>query len=445
MEVHVESAGGLARRLHVKIPYERLQQELDTRLKRLAARARVPGFRPGKAPLKLIQQQYGASVRQDAIDELVRESWPQALEQAQVRPAGAPSIEIVEGQAGEPFRYVAHFDVFPEVRLEHLDRIEVKKPRVEITEADVERLIESLRRARRSLETVTRPARVGDVATVDFEGRIEGQTFPGGTGDKVDIEIGERRFLPELEDTLLGRTPGERFTADIRFPEDYRAEDLRGKLARFEITLVALKEPKLPAPDDAEFLAAHGVEAGAGLAGLQAKCRSALEAERDKALRAYLKRQVLEQLLAAHPVEVPASQIEQEIARLREETASRMQLSRAGRLKPEKLQQLLPDTLFEEAARRRVALGLLMREVIRSRGIQPDHARVERALDELAADYEHPETVKQFYRSRPELMRGLEAGVLEEQVVESLLQEAKSSEVAMTLEDLLKSQAQPAA
>lgn len=445
MEVHVESPGGLARRLHVKIPYERVERELGERLKRLAQRARIPGFRPGKAPMKVVQKQFGESARMDVIGDLVRETWPQALAEAQVQPAGSPDFEITSEKAGEPLAYVASFEVFPEVKLDRLDQLEVKKPQVEITEADVDRLIDNLRKARRTLTPVARAAAVGDVAVVDFDGQIDGQPFQGGKGEKVEVEVGAGAFLPELEQALAGHVAGDAFEAEVPFPADYRREDLRGKTARFAVKLLEVRQVELPALEG-EFLKTHGVDESAGEAGLRAKCRSALEAERDKAIRVRVKREILDQLLAAHPLEVPAAQVQQEVVRLREEAANRMQMNRAGgKLKPEKLQQMLPDMLFEDAARRRVALGLLIGEVIKQHQIRPDPARVERQLDEIAGDYEQPEQVKALYQSRQDMMQSLGAVALEEQVVERLMEGARKVDVQMSLEDLLKPAGQPAA
>jgi trigger factor len=445
MEIHVESAGGLSRRLHVKIPYERVEQELGQRLKQLASRARIPGFRPGKAPLKVVEKQYGESARLDVIGELVRQTWPEAAAQAKVQPAGSPNFEITSEKAGEPLAYVASFDVFPEIKLDQLDQLELARPQVEITDADVERLIGNLRKARRTLEPVSRAAQAGDVVVVDFEGSLDGQPFQGGKGEKVEIELGEKQFLPDLENSLAGHSAGDAYDVAVNFPADYRATELQGKTTNFAVKVLEVREPRLPAIDD-EFLKVHGVEAGTGEEGLKAKCRGALEAERDKAIRTRLKREVLDQLLGKHPTEVPKSQVEQEVARLREEAINRMQLNRAGgKIKPEQLQQMLPDALFEANAQRRVALGLLIGEVIKNRAIKPDSARVEKTLDEIATDYEQPDQVKAYYRSRPDMMQSLQAVALEEQVVESLLAGAKVNELKMTLEDLLKSVQQSAA
>jgi len=444
MEIHVESPGGLERRLHVKIPSERVERELGLRMKQLASRARIPGFRPGKAPLKVVQQQYGESARMDVIGELVRQTWPEAVAQAKVQPAGSPNFEVTSEKAGEPLAYVASFDVFPEVKLDQLDKLDVARPAVEITDADVERLISNLRKARRTFETVSRAAQNGDTAVVDFDGKLDGEPFQGGKGEKVEIELGEKQFLPDLENAIVGHVAGDEFEAEVNFPADYRREDLQNKTARFAVKVLEVREPRLPAIDD-EFLKAHGVAEGSGEQGLRDKCRGALEAERDKAIRSRLKREVLDQLLNLHPIEVPGSQVQQEIARLREESINRMQLNRAGKAQAEQLRQMLPDTLFEANARRRVALGLLIGEVIKTREIKPETARVEKALEEIAADYEQPEQVRQFYRSRPDMLQGLQAVALEEQVVESLLAGARTSEQAMSLEDLLKSVSQSAA
>jgi len=444
MEIHVESTGGLERRLHVKIPSERVEREFGLRMKQLAARARIPGFRPGKAPLKVVQQQYGASARMDVIGELVRQTWPEAVAQAQVQPAGSPNFEVTSEKAGEPLAYTAVFDVFPEVKLDKLDQISVTRPVVEITDADVERLIDNLRKARRGFEAVSRAAQAGDTAVVDFDGKLDGESFQGGKGEKIEIELGARQFLPDLENAIVGHVAGDEFEADVNFPGDYRREDLQNKTARFAVKVLEVREPRLPALDD-EFLKAHGVAEGSGEQGLRDKCRTALEAERDKASRTRLKREVLDQLLSLHPIEVPGSQVQQEIARLREESVNRMQLNRAGQMQAEQLRQMLPDELFQANAQRRVALGLLIGEVIKAREIKPESARVEKALADIAADYEQPEQVHQFYRSRPDMMQGLQAVTLEEQVVESLLAGAGTSEQAMSLEDLLKSVSQSAA
>jgi len=434
MDVQIETPGGLVRQLRVRIPADRISTALGDRLKQLAARVRIPGFRPGKAPFKIVEQQYGEAARLEVIQDLVRGSYPEAVDKAGVHPASAPSFEVVAEKAGEPLEYLARFEVYPEIKLKALSELKVERPAVEVGAGDVDKVIESMRRAQRTLVPVERKAREGDACKISFEGFVDGTVFPGGKGDDVQLEIGGKRFLPDLENGIAGHAKGESFTVDVQFPADYRNEALKGKQAQFRVELKDVQEPKLP-EIDAEFLKAHGVEEGQGVEALRAKVKTALELERDKAIKNRLKTQVLEQLLAANPIPVPQAMVAQETARLREETASRFS---AAKMKPEQVQSLFPDQMLEPNARRRVSLGLLIGEVIRERKIVIDGARQEHLLDEIAADYQQPEQIKQYYRANPQLMQGLRAMVMEEQVVESLLAGAKTRDAPMALDDLLK-------
>ncbi|TXH03522.1 MAG: trigger factor [Nevskiaceae bacterium] len=438
MEVHVEAPGGLRRQMRVRVPAERVSQAVGERLKRMAARAKIPGFRPGKAPFSVIQQQYGESARLDAVSDIVQQTYPEALGQAGVNPAGMPKIDITVEKPGEALEYVAHFEVYPEIKLADLSSLKIEKPAVEVTEADVDKLVDNLRKARRTLNDVSRAAQDGDSVTVDFLGTLDGVAFAGSEGKDITFEIGQGQFLPDLEKGIAGHAAGESFSVDVSFPEDYRAENLRGKTAQFAVTLKAVKEPKLP-EIDADFLKAHGVAEGEGVDALRTKGRAALEKERDKAIQNRLKSQALDQLLAINPIDVPAALIEQEIPRMRQEAGARMNMAK---INEDKLKELLPDALFEPQARRRVALGLLIGEVIKNREIKLDAARVEKALSDMAGDYEQPEQVKQFYRSRQDLMQGLSAMVLEDQVVDSLVAGVAPTAVAMSLDELLKPQQQ---
>lgn len=440
MQVQLESQAGLSRSLRVQIPAERVDKAVNERVKRMASRAKLPGFRPGKAPMKMIEAQYKDAARYEVMNDLVSQTYPEALDKAQVQPAGQPRIEI--GNATEGLEYTAHFDVYPDITLDKLDTFAVNRPMVEITEPDVDRLIENLRRAKKTFAEVSRPAAEGDQVTVDFVGKIDGEEFQGGKGNDVNFEVGSSQFLPDLEKGMVGRAAGEQFTVDVNFPDDYRAEALKGKTAQFEVTLKAVKEVVLPSLDDAEFLKAHGVAEGEGEAALRAKSRTALENERNKATKSRIKTQVLDQLLAAHPIDVPQALIVQELPRLREEAANRMNM---GKITAEKARELLPDQLFEATAKRRVALGLLIGEVIKSKNITLDNAKVEQTLSDMATDYEQPEEVKQFYRSRPDMLQGLRAVVLEDQVVDALVAGATITDEPQSLESLLNPQAQASA
>ncbi len=439
MEVHVDSPGGLRRQLRISVPAERVSQAVGERLKRYASRAKLPGFRPGKAPFKVIEQQFGDSARMDAISDIVNQTYPEAISKAGIVPAGQPRIDITAEKSGEALEYVAHIEVYPEVKLAALDSIAIEKPVVEIAAADVDKLIGNLRRARRELVEVTRASQTGDVVKVDFVGKLDGTPFAGSEGKDVEFEIGSGQFLPDLEAGITGHAAGEQFTADVVFPDDYRREDLRGKTAQFDVNLKSVREAKLP-EIDAEFLKSHGVAEEEGEAGLRAKCTIALEKERNKALQNRLKTQALDQLLSLNPIDLPQALIDQEVPRLREEAAARMNMAKVD---PAKHKELLPDELFDQSARRRVALGLLIGEVIKTRDLKLDQARIEKALDDVAADYEQPEQVKAFYASRPDLLQGLRAMVLEDQVVDSLVAGAVITEKPLTLDELLNP-AQPA-
>lgn len=434
MDVQLETPGGLVRQLRVRIPAERISSALGDRLKNIATRAKIAGFRPGKAPFKVVEQQYGEAARLEVIQDLVRGSYPEAVDKAGLHPASAPSFEVVAEKAGEPLEYLARFEVYPEIRLKALSDLTVQRPVVEVGAADIDKVIDSMRRAQRTLTRAARPAQAGDVCTLDFEGFVDGTAFAGGKSEGAQLEIGQGRFLPDLENGIAGHAAGETFEVDVQFPADYRSEELKGRKARFKVALKDVQEPKLPEVG-AEFLKANGVADGQGVDGLRAKIKAALELERDKAVKARLKTQVLEQLLAANPIDVPRAMVAQETARLREETAQRFN---AARMKPDQVQKLFPDEMLEPGARRRVSLGLLIGEVIKDRKIVMDPARQDRLLDEIAADYQQAEQVKQHYRGRPELMQGLRAIVMEEQVVESLLAGARVTDAPMTLDALLK-------
>ncbi len=433
MDVHLDTPGGLVRELRVKIPAQQVSRAVDERLRAIAGRAKIPGFRPGKAPLNIVQQQFGASARHEVVQDLVRSSYPEAVDKAGVRPASAPSFELTAELEGQPLEYKARFEVYPEIKLKALDKLKIERAVSEVGEADVDKLLESLLRTRRTLVAVERAANAGDTVHIDFLGRIGGEPFSGGHGDDVEVEVGAGRFLPELDGSFAGRKAGDSYVQDVSFPADYRAEALQGKTAQFAVTIKSVRESRLP-EIDGEFLTAHGVDEAAGVAGLRTKLKTALEAERDKAVKNRLKQQALDQLLEHNPIEVPKGLLQQELPRLREETASRFN---AGKLKPDQMQKLLPDEMLMPMAQRRVALGLLIGEVLKEKKVTLNQERLAALLDEMASEYEKPDMVKQHYRSRPDLMQGLRAIVLEEQVVDALIAGVKTVDKAVPLDELL--------
>lgn len=433
MRVSIENAGGLTRRMTVRIPPERVEKAVEDKVRHAGRHARIPGFRPGKVPYKVLYQRYADSARAEVAGELVQSTYPEAVEQEGLKPAGQPRVELDEQSPESGLAYTASFDVFPEIELKGLEKIEVEKPVTEVTDADVDRTVERLREQHKEYAEVERASADGDRVVIDFVGRIDGEAFEGGGGNDVEVVLGEGRFLPDLERALVRREAGENFHVDVSFPGDYGAEHLAGKTADFEVTVKSVAEPRLP-EIDAAFLQKFGVEEG-GEAALREKVAESLNREIDNAVNRHIKSQVMDGLLEANPIEVPAGLVEEEIERMRGEALSR--LPEQMREDPERVRELLPDENLREGAQRRVALGLLISEVISAKEIELDRERVDAKLDELASGYEQPEAVKGYYRSNPQMMQGVEAMVMEDQVVEMLLADAKIREREIGVDELL--------
>lgn len=419
MEVSVEAPGGLKRRMTVQIPPERVDKAVEEKLRKVGRNARISGFRPGKAPMKILYQRYGAQARHEVLEDLLQATYPEALDQVALHPVGQPHIEIDHDATDAGMEYTASFDVFPEVELTGLDQITVAEPEVAITDGDIDRTVQQLREQHKTFEEVERPAATGDQVTIDFEGTLDGKPFSGGSGEDVAVEIGSGRFMEAMEDGLKDHGVGDDFSVDIDFPDDYPSEELRGNKAQFQVTVKKVEAPVLPELDD-EFLARLGIEEG-GIDALREKVRGSLEKERDRAVRNRVKQQIMDGLLAANPIEVPDALVSREIEGLRQESMRRLP---AEQRKPELARELMPDSLFEEAARRRASLGLLISEVIKLREIEVEQDRIDAMLAEMAADYEDPAEIVRLYRSNPQVMQGIEAMAMEEQVVDALLRDA---------------------
>ncbi|HET7570436.1 MAG TPA: trigger factor [Gammaproteobacteria bacterium] len=420
MEVSVESTGALERRMKVQVPAEKVESEVDSRLKSLGQRAKLKGFRPGKVPLKVVRQQYGAEVRQDVVRDLLQSSWTDAVTEQQLNPAGGPRIDEIKADPGTNLEYTAVFEVYPEIALEHVDNLKVSRPKVEIQPADVDAMLERLREQHAEWSPVERAAASGDQVKVDFHGTRDGKAFPGGHGENVDIVLGEGRMIPGFETGIEGMSPGEERDIDVTFPDDYPVEDLAGRKADFHITARQVAERRLPELDES-FLKHFGIESG-GVEALRAKIRENMGRELDANVRAKLKNQLLDQLFEANPVELPSALVENEIQRLREEMLARM-----GVKDPESAPDM-PNEMFDERARKRVALGLLIGELIKREQFKADAERVQQKLESLAADYHDPEQMVRAYRANADAMRQVESLVLEEQAVDWLTERAEVTE-----------------
>jgi len=428
MQVSVEAGDGLTRRLKVELPAEEIEQEIDKRLQNYARSARIPGFRPGKAPLRMLRQRYGDSVRMEVFSERIEASFPRAVAEAELRPAGRPEIEPDLDRSAGRYGYVAEFEVLPELSLAALDTYSVTRPIVEVTDADVEETIERLRQQRKRWETAERAAVKGDRVMLDFEGRVDGEPFDGGTGEDVQVELGAGRFIPGFEEQLVGATAGDRTTVEVTFPDDYPQSALAGKPARFDVTVKAVEEPILPALD-ADFVADFGIDDG-DLERFRADVRSNLERELVQRVKTKVKNQVMDVLLQANPLTVPAALIADEIESLRQQAVQNL-----GGAKID-----LPDELFSDNAQRRVALGLIIGEVVKQQQLSPDAERVRAAVEEMAATYDDSQAVIDYYYADRQRLASVESLVLEDLVVEHLLEQVQVSEEPTSFSDLTAQQ-----
>jgi trigger factor len=427
MQVSVESIGKLERRMQVQVPAERVSEEIASRLKTLSRTARLKGFRPGKAPLTVIRRQFGQQVHREVIGELMQSSFQEAVSQKQLAPAGSPRIEPKSVDEGQDLTYVATFEVFPEVALQPVSALTVDKVTAEVTDGDVDAMIERLRKQQTKYTPAARAAASGDKVTIDFSGTIDGVPFAGGKGENVAIVVGEGRMLPQLEQGLIGAASGETREIGVDFPADYRATDLAGKHAVFKVDVKTVEEPALPALDE-EFCAAFGVTEG-GVPKLREDVAANMRRELDQNLRNRNKTAALEQLYQANPVDVPNALLESQIRD--------MQIDVMRRTGAKDVSQAPNREPFIEPARRRVALGLLINDIIRSEKLVLDPARSNARLDEMVSGYGDAVALKRAYLQNADAMRQVESLALEDQVVDWILAHAKVHEKPSSFKELM--------
>lgn len=428
MQVSVETTQGLGRRLSITVPADVIAQAVKKELINAAKSVRIDGFRKGKVPMNIVEQRYGASVRQDVLGDLMQRNFVDAIIKEKINPAGAPNYVPGEYKEGEDFSYTVEFEVYPDVELKGLENIEVEKPVVEVNDADVDTMLDTLRKQQATWRDTDRAVEAEDRVTVDFSGSIDGEEFEGGKAADFVLAMGQGRMIPGFEEGLVGHKAGEEFTIDVNFPEDYHAENLKGKAAKFAIVLKKVEERELPELTE-EFIQRFGVADGS-VDGLRAEVRKNMERELKGAVRNRVKTQVIDGLVNANDIDVPAALIDGEIDVLRRQAAQRF-----GGNEQQALE--LPRELFEEQAKRRVVVGLLLGEVISTNELKADEDRVKALIDEMASAYEDPSEVVEFYSKNKELMDNMRNVALEEQAVETLLSNAKVTEKATTFSELM--------
>lgn len=428
MQVSVETTQGLGRRVTITVAADSIETAVKNELISVSKKVRIDGFRKGKVPMNIVAQRYGASVRQDVLGDLMQRHFVDVIIKEKVNPAGAPNYVPGEYQEGVDFTYSVEFEVYPDVELKGLDTIEVEKPLVEVTDADVDIMLETLRKQQATWKETDRAAAAEDRVTIDFTGSVDGEVFEGGKASDFVLAMGQNRMIPGFEDGVVGHKAGEEFTIDVNFPEDYHAENLKGKAAKFVIVLKKVEERELPELT-AEFIERFGVEDGS-VDGLRAEVRKNMERELKSAIRNRVKSQVIDGLVAANEIDVPAALTDGEIDVLRRQAAQRF----GG---DEKQALELPRELFEEQAKRRVVVGLLLGEVISVNELKVDDARVNTLIAEMASAYEDPREVIDFYKKNKEMMNNMRNVALEEQAVEMLLSKAKVVEKVVSFNELM--------
>jgi trigger factor len=432
MQVSVEATTGLERRMTVSLPTADINQQVSERLKKAQKTVVIKGFRKGKVPMNVLEQRFGAGVRQEVLGELVNKSYGEALAQEEIRPAGQPTIENLEEPAkdAEEFSYTAVFEVYPEVEVGDLSKIEIESADVEVTDSDVDEMLETLRKQSATTETVDRAAKEGDTIIIDFVGSIDGEEFEGGRAEGSSLELGSGQMIPGFESGIVGMKAGDKRNVEVTFPEDYQAEHLKGKDAVFAITMQEVKERVLPEIDE-EFIKNFGVEDG-DLETLKSEVRSNMKRELEKKQLQYKKNQVMDALCELHELEMPQSMVKDEIARAKREMFQQY----GGQAENLDLSQL-PDEPFAEEASKRVKLGLLISELVRKEGINADADSVKAEISKMAEGYEDPEQVEQYYYSNENLLNSIQMKVLEDQVVKHIEALAKVTPVKLTYAELM--------
>ena len=428
MQVSLTATGGLERRLEVAIPAAEIDGEVAQRLNRISRTARLKGFRPGKAPIAVIRQQYGEQVHGEVINDLMRSSFSEAVAREKLNPAGGPRIEPIAMSPGSDLKYAAVFEVLPEVHLKPVKDLAIDKLVATVSEKDLDAMVDTLRAQRPAFNEVARGAAQNDRVTVSFTGTIDGAEFEGGSGTNVAITIGASQVMKEFEDALRGAKAGDSRDTDATFGADHPKKELSGKRAHFSIQVGKVEEQS-PAPLDEAFAKSFGIDDG-NLDKLRAEVRANMERELADAVRQNLRSQVLEGLYAQNPLELPRQMVEETIQELQVEM-----LRRAG---VRDAKQMPPREPFEQPARRRVALGLLMSEVVRTAGIKVSREAVQEKLNELAASYSNPDEVRRAYLQNAEMMRQIESQVLEQQAIDWVLGQAKVAEKPSTFSELTK-------
>jgi len=438
MQVTSEAVSGVARRLNVSVPTSRINEQFEARLKRTAKTVKINGFRQGKVPVNVVRREYGAGIYQEVVNDIIRDTVFEAIQQEKINAVGMPNIDKVENK-DDALVYEATVEVYPEVEVKALDTLTVERKTSEIQDKDVDQMIENLQKQRQTWVETKGMAKKDMQVTFDFEGTIDGEKFEGGSATDFKLVLGSGRMIPGFEDGIIGMKKGEEKVIDVTFPEDYQAENLAGKAAQFKITVKQVEKAKLPELD-AEFLQTFGVSEEEGIGKLKADVRKNMEREVRNGLRNQVKQAAFDALVEANEVEVPSAMVAQEIDRQRQQMIQQFTQQFGGANAQTFDKSMLPDELFKEQAEKSVKLGVLVSKVLADAKLEVDPARVEAYIEDMASSYEDPTEVIEYFKNDKQQRAQIEAVVLEDQVVDYILAAAQVSDTEVSYEDLLKEQ-----
>lgn len=427
MQVSVEATSGLQRRMTVAIPAERIAGEVQSRLKRMSHTAKVKGFRPGKVPMKVVEQQYGKQVRDEVVGEVIQTTYFEAINEQKLHPASMPTIESVSGEEGQDLQYAAVFEVMPEIALADMSGAKLERVTAEVAEADLDKMIENLRKQRAEWKEVSHKAKEGDRLTVDFSGTIEGEAFTGNSGENVPVTLGSGRMIDGFEKGLIGAKAGDEVVLDLQFPETYGNKDVAGKPVQFQVKVNKVESPELPEVNE-EFAKGFGVGDGS-LEALRAEVRKNMERELKQGLEAKNKQAVMDSLLEMNKLEVPAALIDNEAESLKQQMLQQIQGANGS--------TSLDASLFKGEAEKRVSLGLLVSEAIKANDLKVDSDKLKNKVDEIAATYEKPEEVVRWYYGDKNRLSQIENLLLEDAVVDWAFSQAKVSEKKSSFDEVV--------
>lgn len=430
MSISIETTQGLERRVTLTVPADKIEEAYKQELRGVSKNARVDGFRKGKVPHAILEQRFGASVRQDVLSDQMQRAFFDAVIGEKINIAGRPTFTPENYELGKDFTFSATFEVYPEVELQGLDKIEIEKPKTEVTDADLDKMVDVLRKQQATFAETKKAAKADDRVTIDFVGSIDGEEFEGGKASDFALAMGQNQMIPGFEDGIVGHKAGEEFEIEVTFPEEYHAENLKGKAAKFAITLKKVEVAELPELND-EFVQKFGN--AKTVADLRAEIKRNMERELKNAVTSQVKTQVIDGLLEQNELEVPQSAVDEEVEVLRQQAVQQF----GGKAE---MAAQLPAELFTEQAKRRVQIGLLFSGVISSNELKVDEDRVKETIADLASAYEDPAEVIEHYAKNQQLTDSVRNVVLEEQAVDAVLAKAKVTEKAMSFDDVMAKQ-----